>query len=57
MWDSIIACGRGFKGPSMHDLRGGVKNCLVQDCGWTGVKYPSMKIESRHGYATKITLA
>jgi hypothetical protein len=22
MWDSIIACGRGFKGPSMHDLRG-----------------------------------
>jgi hypothetical protein len=22
MWDAIIACGRGFKGPSMHDLRG-----------------------------------
>jgi hypothetical protein len=22
MWDSIIAFGRGFKGPSMHDLRG-----------------------------------
>ena len=22
MWDSIIACGKGFKGPSMHDLRG-----------------------------------
>lgn len=22
MWDAIVACGRGFKGPSMHDLRG-----------------------------------
>jgi hypothetical protein len=21
-WDAIISCGRGFKGPSMHDLRG-----------------------------------
>ena len=22
MWDSVIAAGKGFKGPSMHDLRG-----------------------------------
>ena len=22
MWDSIIAVGKGFKGPTMHDLRG-----------------------------------
>jgi len=22
MWDSIIAAGKGFKGPTMHDLRG-----------------------------------
>ena len=22
MWDTVIAAGKGFKGPSMHDLRG-----------------------------------
>jgi hypothetical protein len=24
MWDSIFVAGKGFKGPSMHDLRGSV---------------------------------
>ena len=24
MWDSVVAAGKGFKGPSMHDLRGSI---------------------------------
>jgi hypothetical protein len=30
MWDFIISCGRDFKGPSMHDLRGSLLQKEVQ---------------------------
>jgi hypothetical protein len=29
MWDAIIACGRGFKVPSMHYLKGSLLHCNV----------------------------
>ena len=33
MWDSVVAVGKGFKGPSMHDLRGSFLEKEIKSLG------------------------